>query len=219
MKIFSVLLALCAGNSPVTGELPSQRPVTWNFEVFFDLCLNKQLNKQSWGWWFETPSRSLWRHCNVYIMNTPPLLLSRLTWEAKFSDMRRFASRLWLLRADESHMSKITHSEITGSCFQCDAKWVLMHQGRGRVCPNENSDRAEAYWLKSPRSWSNHTLCAGPAWLVIERERKSRERNVGCCISHIKTGRLKQVWSSTLGRRSRSPLYITGWFSIEMWWW
>ena len=28
MEAFSALLALCAGNSPVTGELPSQRPVT-----------------------------------------------------------------------------------------------------------------------------------------------------------------------------------------------
>ena len=25
---------------------------------------NKRLSKQSWGWWFETPSRLLWRHCN-----------------------------------------------------------------------------------------------------------------------------------------------------------
>ena len=31
---------------------------------FFDLCLNKRLSKQLWGWWFGTPSRSLWRHCN-----------------------------------------------------------------------------------------------------------------------------------------------------------
>ena len=27
--------------------------------------LNKRLSKQSWGWWFETPYRSLWRHCNA----------------------------------------------------------------------------------------------------------------------------------------------------------
>ena len=33
---------------------------------FFYLCLNKRLNKQSWGWWFETPCCSLWRHCNAY---------------------------------------------------------------------------------------------------------------------------------------------------------
>ena len=62
METFSALLALCAGNSPVPGEFPAQRPVTRSFDVFFDLCLNKQLSKQSWGWWFETPSRPLRRH-------------------------------------------------------------------------------------------------------------------------------------------------------------
>ena len=40
-----------------------QRPVTRSFDVFFDLCLNKRFSKQSWGWWFETQSRSLWHHC------------------------------------------------------------------------------------------------------------------------------------------------------------
>ena len=65
METFSALLALCAGNSLVTGEFPTQRPVTLSFDVFFDLRLNKRLRKQSWGWWFETPSCSLWRHCNA----------------------------------------------------------------------------------------------------------------------------------------------------------
>ena len=65
METFHALLAICAGNSPFTGEFPAQRPVTRSFDVFFDLRLNKQLNKQSWGWWFETLSSSLWRHCNV----------------------------------------------------------------------------------------------------------------------------------------------------------
>ena len=32
--------------------------------LIFDLRLNKWLSKQSWSWWFETPSCSLWRHCN-----------------------------------------------------------------------------------------------------------------------------------------------------------
>ena len=62
--IFSALLAICAGNSLVTGDFPTQRPVMWGFDVFFDLHLNKRLSKQSWGWWFETPSHPLWRHCN-----------------------------------------------------------------------------------------------------------------------------------------------------------
>ena len=47
METFSALLALCAGNSPVIGEFPAQRPVTWIFDVFFDLSLNKRLSKQS----------------------------------------------------------------------------------------------------------------------------------------------------------------------------
>ena len=64
METFSAILALCEGNSPVTGEFPSQRLVTRSIDIFFYLRLNKQLSKQSWGWWFETPSRSLWRHCN-----------------------------------------------------------------------------------------------------------------------------------------------------------
>ena len=48
-----------AGNSLVTGEFPSQRPVTRSFDVLFDPHLNKRLSEQSRGWWFETPSRSL----------------------------------------------------------------------------------------------------------------------------------------------------------------
>ena len=48
-----------------TGEFPSPRPVTLSFDVFFDLRLHKPLSKQSWGWWFETPSRLLWHHCVV----------------------------------------------------------------------------------------------------------------------------------------------------------
>ena len=67
METFSALLAICAGNSPVPGEFPTQRPVTRSFDVFFDLCLNKRLSKQWWGWWFETLSRPLWRHRNVVV--------------------------------------------------------------------------------------------------------------------------------------------------------
>ena len=65
METFSALLALCTGNSLVTGLFTSQRPVMWSFDVFCDLRLNNQLRKQSLGWWFETPSCPLWRHCNV----------------------------------------------------------------------------------------------------------------------------------------------------------
>ena len=71
METFSALLAICAGNSPVPGEFPAQRPVTRSFGVFFDLHLNKQLSKHSWGWWFETLSCLLWRHCsgNLHVVS------------------------------------------------------------------------------------------------------------------------------------------------------
>ena len=64
METFFALLAICAGNSPVPSEFPAQRPVIRGFDVFFDLHLNKQLGKRSWGWWFETLLCPLWRHCN-----------------------------------------------------------------------------------------------------------------------------------------------------------
>ena len=60
----NILLAIFAGNSPVPVEFPAQRPVTRSFDVFFDLRLNNQLSKQSWGWLFETLSCRLWRQCN-----------------------------------------------------------------------------------------------------------------------------------------------------------
>ena len=65
METFSALLTICSGNSPVPGEFPTQWPVTLSFDVYFDLPPNKRLNKQSWGWWFETPSDLLCSHRNV----------------------------------------------------------------------------------------------------------------------------------------------------------
>ena len=61
METFSALLALCAGNSPFNGEFLAQRPVTRSFDIFFDLRMNKQLSKQSWGLWLERSARSFWQ--------------------------------------------------------------------------------------------------------------------------------------------------------------
>ena len=64
METFPAVLAISAGSSPVPGEFPAQRPVTRSFDVCFDLRLNKRLDKQSWGLWFETLLRPLLCHCN-----------------------------------------------------------------------------------------------------------------------------------------------------------
>ena len=60
METFSASLALCQGNSPVTGEFHSQRPVTPSFDVSVDLRMNIGSRRR----WLETPSRSLCRHCS-----------------------------------------------------------------------------------------------------------------------------------------------------------
>ena len=59
METFSALLALCTGNSPVTGEFPAQRPVTRSFDVYFDLHLNKR-------WVNNREAGDLWRHRGHY---------------------------------------------------------------------------------------------------------------------------------------------------------
>ena len=50
--------------------------------------LNKRLSKQSWGWWFETPSRSLWRHCNELVLNTWWWLLTKEETEWKIGQKK-----------------------------------------------------------------------------------------------------------------------------------
>ena len=79
----SALLAICAGNSPASGEFLAQRPVTRSFDVFFDLRLDKRFSKQSWGWWFETLSRPLWRHCNeIWVVLVAHALNVIWIWQA-----------------------------------------------------------------------------------------------------------------------------------------
>ena len=68
MEKFSALLALCAGNSPVTGEFPAQRPVTRGFDFYF-VC--------AWtdGWVNNRDTGDLRCHCvhyDVTVMTYPP---------------------------------------------------------------------------------------------------------------------------------------------------
>ena len=69
-NIFRVTDPLCGEFTPVNSPHKGQ----WRgalIDVFFDLGLNKRLSKQSWGWWFEMPTRPLWRHCNDVVEITP----------------------------------------------------------------------------------------------------------------------------------------------------
>ena len=65
METFSTSLAICAGNSLVTGEFPTQRPVTRSFDVFFDLRLKN-------GWVHNGEPGDLRRHgahCDVIVIS------------------------------------------------------------------------------------------------------------------------------------------------------
>ena len=108
METFSTLLAIYAGNSPVTGEFPSQSPVTRSFDVFFDLRLNTRLSKQWWGWWFETPLRSLWRHHWSWFNAVPT------SWHlASLSDFERACPCTGLSRYEPNCLS--TRQDIAAS--------------------------------------------------------------------------------------------------------
>ena len=75
-----------------TGGFPPQRLVMRNFNVFFDLRLNKRLRKQSRRRWFETPVHSLWRHCNV-LCHAP----------SKYGEMTETVNIIWYLPEINQH--------------------------------------------------------------------------------------------------------------------
>ena len=62
-------------NSPHKGQ--------WRRALMFSVicAFNKRLSKQWWHWWFERPSRLLWRHCNMkqityHIINIPLIVMT-----------------------------------------------------------------------------------------------------------------------------------------------
>ena len=78
METFSALLVICAGNSPVPGEFPSQRPVTRSFDVVFDLRLNKRLSKQFRGWYLRRYRAHYDVILMIYIYASPGARLTKM---------------------------------------------------------------------------------------------------------------------------------------------
>ena len=61
-SIFGVTRPLCR---EFDRWIPPTKVNETELWCFSDPRLNKLLSKQSWDWWFEMPSRSLWLHCNA----------------------------------------------------------------------------------------------------------------------------------------------------------
>ena len=90
---FSALLAFCAGihrspvNSPHKGQ--SRGALMFSFICTLDI----RLSKQSWGWWCETPLRSLWRHCNEITLEYVYDVIWRLDMETILTLLMLFVKR------------------------------------------------------------------------------------------------------------------------------
>ena len=140
METFSALLAICAGNSPVTGEFPAQRPVTRSFDVFFDLRLNTWLSKQSRGSWFETPSHPSWRHCNAYSTFLSLLVTVIKPMRAKSVDV--FQKYLNRQRADRNPCASLSSGHLHSYIYRC-LENVSPYAGR-----KHNEYRGKAIYIK-----------------------------------------------------------------------
>ena len=152
METLTVLLTIWVMNSPTTGEFPAQRPVTWSFDVFFDLRLYICLSKQSWGWWFETPSRPLWRDCDVNEKKMVPQLKWRVlsvigtNWNSNFHVYHRIAFPLYLQVSmgklyrcynykDNIVLVAIPCIGIFWKWFQPNLSWTIWVNLLCKICP------------------------------------------------------------------------------------
>ena len=152
METFSALLALCAGNSPVTGEFPSQRPVTRSFAVFFDLPLNKRLGQQWRRLWCGTPWRSLWCRCNDETAKKVSSIVV-ISPGTSISRDSTFANTVMKFIAI---VSVISIYILSYSCSKHEANQLLkkISNWDGRFLPNNLSSKP---WVLS---WAPHWLQA-----------------------------------------------------------
>ena len=124
METFSALPVLCAGNSPVTGEFPSQRPVARSFDVFFDLRLNKQWTKQSRRRSFETSLGSVWRHCNGKCFLQKSNILTGRNMLKITDDLHPVNSGRWTFREQNKwQIWAPVHYHWKGCVFITSCKW------------------------------------------------------------------------------------------------
>ena len=75
--------------------IPSQSPVTQSYDCLFDLHLNKRLSKQPRRWRFDTPSRSLWRHCHAVCLAWRVVMTSTCIAPCICSQIAKFIGPTW----------------------------------------------------------------------------------------------------------------------------
>ena len=114
---------------------PHKRPVTRSFDAFFDLRLNKRLSKQSWGWWFETPSCPLWRHSNVDKQTTTIYAGAHSTCSTqelgkRFELCHALSRFVWPVYWNEKVVNMVWYSQMRASNYLGSQRYVAARTTR-----------------------------------------------------------------------------------------
>ena len=164
METCSTLLAFCAGNSPATGEFPTQRSVTRSFDVFVDLRWNRRLSKQLRRRWFETSLRLLKGHCNERFRErhcprhhkTGILLKSSYYWSLNFDNNAHTFGQFVLRKIifQNSHQIYDIGSLEAGENRRRDISPLLSPSTYASINNIENVDNKCFLWA----SWKNGNI-------------------------------------------------------------
>ena len=194
---------LCEGNSSVTRGFPYQRPLTRSFDVFFDWRLNEWFSKQSGRRWFETPSHSLMRHCNVlgctvvmFFITFKPVCSFSFPLSATLVSQHVASSALqgWGLLSQFSPFRYFPHFPLLSkqtlaieyrvhiwqvspqlSCGDTCQIWMWFRESNRYFCKLENF----AYGEISERSFSNpHSRLVRQSFLFLYPEKSHFHLNV-----------------------------------------
>ena len=171
---------------PLCGEFTGHRsiPLTKTSDVelwcFLSSVLNKWLSKQSLGWWFETPSHSLWRHCNGCKLQR--------TNEQHRSDVARCCIFVTVRWPDASAINAIL-AEIQIRSIRYSIELLFsdsdMHQGAlccrqyslwaaGRTCRRQVGTRS---WHRRGHSpFANVRLLGPPISEIYNKETRGHDR-------------------------------------------
>ena len=131
-NIFRVTGHLC-GEFTGLRWIPRTKASDAEFDVFFDLRRIKWLSKQPWGWWFETQSWSLWRHCNVprwqdaEIEFLEGLNLLKVEYEhivALHEITLAFVGKLAHLLSYSNNTTKMTSKIVAHCLWHCDCCYL-----------------------------------------------------------------------------------------------
>ena len=137
--------------------------MTRSFDVFFDLRLNKRLSKQWRGWWFETPSRPLWRQCHApFTQGLRPFCLHCATTKLAMSP----------LTAERRQNGCLGHSMVV--------HWTFRYR-HGRHGRREVLSMFQTVAQRSPRrSWWQTGCTMVGHW--------SPRKNTYCCEHYMSIG-------------------------------